>query len=43
MVCNYMGAEVRVADDREPLLRGVPWLPRGAVVDGPDFPIVWRR
>lgn len=43
VVCNYMGADVRVADDTAPLLRGVPWLPRGAVVDGPDFPIVWRR
>jgi ectoine hydroxylase-related dioxygenase (phytanoyl-CoA dioxygenase family) len=39
-VLNYMGADVRVADDREPLLRGVPRLPKGAIVHGPDFPIV---
>jgi ectoine hydroxylase-related dioxygenase (phytanoyl-CoA dioxygenase family) len=42
-VLNYMGAHVRVADGSRPLLHGVPLLPTGAVVDGPDFPIVWRR
>jgi ectoine hydroxylase-related dioxygenase (phytanoyl-CoA dioxygenase family) len=42
-VLNYMGAHVRVADGREPLLRGVPLLPAGALVEGPDFPIVWAR
>jgi len=41
-VLNYMGADVRVADGREPLLRGVPLLPTGALVEGPDFPIVWE-
>ncbi len=41
-VLNYMGAHVRVADGREPLLKGVPRLPVGAIVDGPDFPIVWE-
>ncbi len=40
-VFNYMGADVRVADGAAPLLRGVPLLPTGAVVEGPDFPIVW--
>jgi len=38
---NYMGAHVRVADGREPLLKGVPLLLEGAVVEGPDFPIVF--
>lgn len=42
-VLNYMGAEVRVADGAEPLLRGVPRLPTGALVEGEHFPIVWRR
>ena len=40
---NYMGAHVRVAQGRDPLLRGVPRLPKGAIIDGPDFPIVWER
>lgn len=40
-VLNYMGATVRVADGRAPLLQGVPQLPPGAVVEGPDFPIVF--
>ncbi|MCR9246797.1 MAG: phytanoyl-CoA dioxygenase family protein [bacterium] len=39
-VLNYMGADVRVADDSAPLLRGVPHLPKGAVVAGECFPIV---
>ena len=42
-VLNYMGASVRVADGSEPLLKGVPRLPTGALVDGPDFPIVWEH
>ena len=42
-VCNYMGPQVRVADGREPLLRGVPKLPTGAIVSGDDFPIVFDR
>lgn len=40
VVLNYMGPEVRVVDGTAPLLRGVPPLPAGAVVDGPHFPIV---
>jgi hypothetical protein len=43
VVLNYMGAHVRVADGSTPLLRGVPTLPTGAVVDGEHFPVVWRR
>ena len=42
-VLNYMAAHVRVAGGSEPLLKGVPRLPQGALVDGPDFPIVWQR
>lgn len=42
-VLNYMGASVRVADGSQPLLRGVPTLPTGALVDGEHFPIVWER
>ncbi|MFM1872946.1 MAG: hypothetical protein RL398_2368 [Planctomycetota bacterium] len=41
VVLNYMGAHVRVADGSQPLLRGVPLLPTGALVEGPDFPLVW--
>ena len=41
VVLNYMGAHVRVADGAAPLLRGVPPLPTGALVEGPDFPVVW--
>lgn len=40
VVLNYMDAETRVADDSGPLLRGVPWLPKGALVEGEHFPIV---
>lgn len=43
VVCNYMGADVRVADGSKPLLRGVPLLAAGEVVDGDDFPIVFDR
>jgi ectoine hydroxylase-related dioxygenase (phytanoyl-CoA dioxygenase family) len=39
VVLNYMGAETRSASD-EPLLRGVPPIPAGAVVEGPFFPVV---
>ena len=42
-VLNYMGTHVRVADAAAPLLRGVPSLPQGAVVEGEHFPVVWRR
>jgi len=41
VVLNYMGAHVRVADGTAPLLRGVPLLPTGALVEGPEFPVVW--
>lgn len=40
---NYMDAGTRVADDSAPLLRGVPWLRKGALVEGEHFPIVWPR
>jgi hypothetical protein len=40
-VFNYMGPDVRVADDSAPLLRGAPHLPAGAVVAGELFPLVW--
>ncbi|MBL8751919.1 MAG: phytanoyl-CoA dioxygenase family protein [Planctomycetes bacterium] len=43
VVLNYMGAHVRVADGAVPLLRGVPLIPTGAIVEGESFPIVWRR
>ena len=38
--CAFVTPEVRVAAPG-PLLRGVAALPVGAVVDGPDFPLVW--
>jgi len=40
-VLNYIGPDVRVTDDSAPLLRGVPHLSRGAVVEGEHFPVVW--
>ena len=40
-VLNYMAGHVRVADGSAPLLRGVPALPAGAVVEGEHFPLVW--
>ncbi len=43
VVLNYMDAEVRVADDSQPLLRGVPHIPEGALVQGEDFPVVFER
>ena len=39
-VLNYVGPEVRVADDSAPLLRGVEWLPVGAELRGRWFPEV---
>lgn len=42
-VCNYMSADVKVADGSQPLLKGAPVLPTGAVVEGDDFPIVFER
>jgi ectoine hydroxylase-related dioxygenase (phytanoyl-CoA dioxygenase family) len=43
VVLNYMDADTRVADGSRPLLKGVPLLPEGAVVEGPDFPVVFAR
>lgn len=43
VVLNYMDAETRVVDGSRPLLRGVPRLAEGAVVEGEDFPIVFER
>lgn len=43
VVLNYMGAHVRVADGSAPLLRGVPMLPAGSLVEGEHFPIVYER
>ena len=40
-VLNYMGGYVRVVDGSAPLLRGVPPLPAGAIVEGAHFPLVW--
>ncbi len=40
LVLNYLAADTRVADGSQPLLAGVPLLPEGAVVEGPDFPVV---
>ncbi len=42
VVLNFMAADVKVATPG-PLLRGVAELPVGAVIDGPDFPVVWPR
>lgn len=41
LVFNYFADGTRVADDSEPLLRGVPIQPVGAVLSGPHFPLVW--
>ncbi len=43
VVCNYMGAHVRVADGSRPLLRGADPLETGALVEGGCFPVVWER
>ncbi|MCC6782622.1 MAG: phytanoyl-CoA dioxygenase family protein [Planctomycetes bacterium] len=40
VVLNYMAADTRVAEAGAPLLRGVPELPVGALVEGAAFPIV---
>lgn len=39
VVLNYMAADTRSAAD-EPLLRGVPTIPRGEIVRGAAFPLV---
>ncbi len=43
LVLNYMAADTRVADGSRPLLRGVPQLAEGALVEGEDFPVVYER
>jgi len=40
VVLNYMAPDTRSADGRLPLLRGTALVERGAVIDGPHFPIV---
>ncbi|MCB9877127.1 MAG: phytanoyl-CoA dioxygenase family protein [Planctomycetes bacterium] len=42
-VLNFVGPDVRVADDSAPLLRGADLLPVGAAVRGRYFPQVWPR
>jgi len=42
VVINTMDARTRVVDGSTPLLKGIPRLPEGAVVEGDHFPIVWR-
>lgn len=42
VVCNYMGADVRVKDGSSPLLRGVPLLAAGEIITGEDFPVVFE-
>jgi hypothetical protein len=43
VVLNYMGAETRCADGFQPLLKGVPIIPAGALIEGDYFPIVLDR
>ncbi len=40
IVINYMGAETRCADGTQPLLKGVPLIAEGAIIEGDHFPIV---
>jgi ectoine hydroxylase-related dioxygenase (phytanoyl-CoA dioxygenase family) len=40
IVLNYMAPDTRCASASEPLLRGVPLIPEGAVIEGDHFPIV---
>jgi hypothetical protein len=35
-----MAADTRVVDGSEPLLKGVPLLPEGALVEGEHFPLL---
>lgn len=42
-VFNYMGGHVRVADGREPLLRGAAPIATGELVAGELFPLVMQR
>jgi hypothetical protein len=43
VVLNYMGAETRCADGTQPLLKGVPLIREGAIIEGDYFPIVLER
>ena len=43
LVFNYMGARTRCADGTTPLLKGVPLVREGEVIDGEFFPIVLDR
>lgn len=40
LVINAMHPDTRCADGSRPLLRGVPLLPEGAVIEGDHFPLV---
>lgn len=40
LVINYMHPDTRSADGTSPLLRGVPLIPEGAVIEGRHFPLV---
>jgi ectoine hydroxylase-related dioxygenase (phytanoyl-CoA dioxygenase family) len=40
VVLNFMKPNTRCADGEKPLLRGVPLIARGAVIEGDHFPIV---
>ncbi len=40
IVLNYMGAETRCADGVTPLLKGVPVIPEGEIIQGDYFPLV---
>ena len=39
VVLNYMGPETRCADGSKPLLKGVPPIAEGALIEGDYFPI----
>lgn len=43
IVLNYMGPETRCADGSKPLLKGVPLIPEGAIIEGDYFPIALDR
>jgi len=39
VVLNYMGPETRCVDGSRPLLKGVPLIAEGALIEGDYFPI----
>ena len=43
VVLNYMDPETRCADGSRPLLKGVPLIPEGALIEGDYFPVVLDR